>query len=668
MSDVIDVVVVGYGPVGQALTIALAQFGYRVVVVEQWPSLYSLPRAVVYDHEVARILQSLGVADAMMPHTATSKTYEWRNGQGQALKVFRGMDEMAISGWPDKLGFCQPELEAILDSRVRSFGNQVEVLQGWKVVSATDEGDAVCLTASAVTENGAPLKTIRARYVVGCDGAGSLIRQAMGSSYEDLGFSADWLVVDVKPSDPQAWNNEQIQLCDPARPTTLVAGGPGRRRAEFMLLPGESREAMNNAETAWRLLAAHGWRPDNAMLERHAVYNFRGCIARKWRVGRMILAGDAAHLTPPFAGQGLCAGLRDVAALSWRLDHILRGSASPSLLESYGLERAEHARRFIQFAIELGGVICVLDPDAAAARDAYLLGPGASEEARYPESRLSASDMVRVGDPHAGDLSLQGMICVGQQKGRFDDLVGNGFVLLSLDEDVTAHLDEAQQRFMAQVGIRSLALGVDGDVIDVDGQYSKWFRSMGCRTVLIRPDFYMYGSGDAVTLIRCLKNSGLWLQNEPADLAQTQAQALATTALVTDYFRARQLAQASPTALKNWIEESREDILVLDVRNPNPALTNRILGALSIPESDLAARCGELPRNKLLVLYCWDTWCSLATSAALTLLEQGFRVKELSGGIRAWQMLGFPMVEAQACGSQPCVNDRVASASEALEP
>ncbi len=527
MSDVTDVAIVGYGPVGQALAIALAQLGYRVVVLEQWPSLYALPRAVSYDHEVARILQSLGVADAMIPHTTTSKTYEWRNGEGQALKVFRGLDEMAISGWPDKLGFCQPALEAILDFRVRSFGDQVEVLQGWKVVSARDEGDGVCLTASAVIGNGAPLKTIRARYVVGCDGAGSLIRQAMGSSYEDLGFSADWLVVDVKPSDCGAWNSDQIQLCDPARPTTLVSGGPGRRRAEFMLLPGESKDGMNNSETAWRLLAPHGWGPDNAILERQAVYTFRGCIARKWRVGRMILAGDAAHLTPPFAGQGLCAGLRDVAALSWRLHHVLRGSANQSLLESYGSERAEHARRFIEFAIELGGMICVLDPNAAAERDAYFLGPGASEDACFPQSRLTASDMVRIGDPHAGDLSLQGLICIGQQKGRFDDLVGNGFVLLSVDKDVTAHLDMAQQRLMKQLGIRSVVLGADGDAIDVEGRYSKWFKTLGCRTVLIRPDFYIYGSGDASTLVGCLQNSGLWLQDNPAD----QPQALAAAAL-----------------------------------------------------------------------------------------------------------------------------------------
>lgn len=650
MTDVIDVAIVGYGPVGQALTIALAQFGYRVTVMERWPSLFSLPRAVVYDHEVARILQSLGTAEAMIPHTVRSRTYEWRNGEGKPLKVFRGMNETAISGWPQNLGFHQPSLEAIQDGRARSFGDQVEVLRGWEVVTAQEEGDSVCLAARNATADDAPLKTIRARYVVGCDGAGSLIRQAMGSSYEDFGFSADWLVVDVMPIDPATWNDHAIQVCDPARPTTLVPGGPGRSRAEFMLLPGESKADMNNPETAWRLLAAHGWDPSNAVLERHAVYTFRGCVARKWRAGRMMLAGDAAHLTPPFAGQGLCAGLRDVAALSWRLDCVLRGSASPALLDSYGQERAEHVRRFIEFAIELGGVVCVLDPVAAAARDAYMLGPGAHEEARYPEPRLTASDMVRIGDPCAGNLSFQGLVRVGPHTGRFDDLIGNGFVLLSLDEDPTTHLTAAEKRFMKQLKIRSVVLGTDGaDVVDVDGKYREWFERMGCRTVLIRPDFYIYGTGDASTLLRCLQSNHLWRQ----DASPVPSAHLQDTALVTDYFRARQLAHVSPATLKSWFDASREDFVLVDVRNPNPALTHRIAGALICPERELEVRWKELPRNKLLVLFCWDTWCGLATSAAITLLDKGFRVKEMSGGIAAWQMLRLPTQEEGARATPP---------------
>jgi len=525
MTDIADVAIVGYGPVGQALAIALAQLGHRIVVVERWPSLYNLPRAVVYDHETARILQMLGVADAMTPHVAVCKTYEWRNGNGQALKVFHGLDKIEISGWPDKVGFCQPSLEKVLDARVRSFGRQVELLQGWEVI-ATDEGpDETVLTIRPTENVSAPLKSVRARYVVGCDGANSVIRRLMGSSYQDLGFSADFLVVDIVPKDPSAWTDEQVQICDPARPTSLISGGPGRRRAELMLLPGESREAMNTPEVAWRLLEKHGWTPENGTLERHTVYTFKGAIATQWRIGRMMLAGDAAHLTPPFAGQGLCAGLRDVAALSWRLHSVLGGDANASLLDTYGVERAEHARRFTDFAIMLGGIICILDPEAAAGRDAYMLGPGANDEARFPDSRLTSSGLVHAGDPQGGKLALQANVRGAGRTGRFDDLIGNGFILLGLDEDPSLQLDPEEKRFMQLLEIKSCQIG-EGNVEDIDGAYRRWFEAMGCRTVLIRPDFYIYGSGDASSMIRALRQSGYWNQSSTTETTISISQAI----------------------------------------------------------------------------------------------------------------------------------------------
>ena len=168
---------------------------------------------------------------------------------------------------------------------------------------------------------------VQARYLVGADGAHSVIRAAMGSSLMDLGFSADWLVVDVQPrpgTKLSVDDDVMLQICDPARPTTVVSGGPGRRRWEFMALEGETLEDLNCVERAWALLAPWHVTSEHAVLERHAVYRFRGAVADKWRQGRVFIAGDAAHLTPPFAGQGLCAGVRDAAALAWRLDFALR--------------------------------------------------------------------------------------------------------------------------------------------------------------------------------------------------------------------------------------------------------------------------------------------------------------------------------------------------------
>ncbi|AMU04676.1 MULTISPECIES: bifunctional 3-(3-hydroxy-phenyl)propionate/3-hydroxycinnamic acid hydroxylase [Burkholderia] len=512
-----DVAIVGYGPVGQAMAIGLAELGHSVLVLERWPSLYPLPRAIVYDHEIARIFQSLDVADALAPHTALSSSYEWRNAQGEPLKVFNGLDKLGISGWPQRLGFSQPYLERTLDKRARSFGDQISILQGWQVTALEQVEDGVVLEATETKDPTSPPKRYLLKYIVGCDGAGSFVRRAMGSEYEDLGFSSDWLVVDVLPVDPERWTNELIQICDPARPTTNVSGGPGRRRFEFMLLEGESKDDMNSESTAWKLLAPYGWTPQSAVLERHAVYTFRGCVATQWRNDRIMIAGDAAHLTPPFAGQGLCAGIRDVASLTWRLDLLLKERVHSDILDAYGTERSYHVRQFIEFAIELGKVICVLDPVTAAKRDAWLLGEGAHDEDRFPNPRLPPSDCLRYGDPLAGQLSLQARVRVGEQVGRFDDLVGGGFVLLSLNSHSMKELSPSQRAFMLFAGVQSVSMEQGGPVEDVDGSYREWFSTLGCEAVLIRPDFYIFGGGAPAELVNEFASAGYWIRPHVLD-------------------------------------------------------------------------------------------------------------------------------------------------------
>ncbi|WP_322046501.1 bifunctional 3-(3-hydroxy-phenyl)propionate/3-hydroxycinnamic acid hydroxylase [Paraburkholderia sp. J67] len=554
-----DVAIVGYGPVGQALAAALLSRGHRVLVLERWPSLYALPRAVVYDHEAARILQSIGVADDMQMHTALSPRYEWRNGRGEVLKAFDGLDRGGISGWPERTSFSQPSLEQALDRKVRSFGERVRILQGWQVGSLVEQADGV--TLSAVTPDATPreARAFRTKYVVGCDGAGSFVRDAMGARYDDLGFSADWLVVDVLPTNPADCPNELIQYCDPARPTTHVSGGPGRRRFEFMLLPGETKESMNHVDNAWQLLASHGWDKSNAMIERHAVYTFRGCVAGQWRNGRLMIAGDAAHLTPPFAGQGLCAGLRDVAALAWRLDLVLKGLAYPHVFNSYAIERKPHVRRFIDFAIELGKVICEIDPADAARRDAALLGAGAPADDHFPPSTLSSSDCLRAGDPFAGELSVQGRVRIGDATGRFDDLAGSGFTLIAWEHDPRAAFTVAQNAWLDRAGIKVVTVGAQQMAADVDGTYEAWFAQLGCRAVLVRPDFYLFGAGEALELVRDLQTAFHWVMPGHAAGATRSF-----SGLVSAHLGSCLHAKVGPTVLKGWMAAARPDVAVID--------------------------------------------------------------------------------------------------------
>ncbi|GAA3310886.1 hypothetical protein GCM10020295_79160 [Streptomyces cinereospinus] len=350
--------IVGFGPVGQTLALLLGRAGHDVIVLERWPSPYDLPRAAHFDHEIGRIFQAAGVGEEVRALTDPVRDdYEWRNAAGETL-VRIDWSRNGLSGWPTANFFSQPQLEAVLANAVEGLAT-VTLRRGCEVVDL-EAGD----TSVRLTANGAG--DVRARYVIGADGANSFVRSTMATSVTDLGFFYDWLVVDVLPHDQAEWSPKNWQLCDPERPTTLVSGGPGRRRWEFVRLPHENAEELNTPEAAWRLLEPWGRTPDNTTIERHTVYTFQARWVDRWREGRLFLAGDAAHQMPPFAGQGMCSGLRDAMNLAWKLGLVLDGRADPALLDTYTSERSEHVQHAIGMSMALGQVICVLDPDAAA--------------------------------------------------------------------------------------------------------------------------------------------------------------------------------------------------------------------------------------------------------------------------------------------------------------
>ncbi len=408
MSEPFDVAIVGYGPVGQTLAILLAQRGWRIGVFEKQPAPYPLPRAVHFDHEVARILQAAGLGEALPRLTEPADVYEWRNAKGETLLRI-GSREAGLSGWPEANMFSQPELERALDARARALPN-VAVHRGAEVVDLEARGESVEVTVQCDDRR----REVHARAVVGCDGANSFVRGRIGARVTDLGFFFDWLIVDVVPHEPRVWDPINEQICDPARPTTVVSGGPGRRRWEFMRLPSEEVADLNNEATAWRLLEP--WRLDrtNATLERHAVYTFQARWVDDWRRGRIFLAGDAAHQMPPFAGQGMCSGIRDAANLAWKLDQWLRGTADERLLDTYASERIPQVRQVIEFSIELGKVICVPDRDQAAARDEAMIAANPGD--RPHAAATDAGD--RAGSRHAGRCVGGTSVLASRGRGR----------------------------------------------------------------------------------------------------------------------------------------------------------------------------------------------------------------------------------------------------------
>jgi flavoprotein hydroxylase len=518
MSVDTDVLIVGDGPVGQTLALLLARQGRQVTVVDRWPEPYTLSRAVAFDSEAARVLASLGLTGYITEETEPSGRYVWQNAAGKILLDIQG-SPTGWCHWADSTSMYQPGLESALTAQ-GARQPTLRVLRGYEAVEATDHGDHVEV---ACVDGAGGRHVLSARWLVGCDGANSFVRDRIGTPSRDLNFSRDWLICDVVLHEARAFDPNNLQICDPARPRTAASAGPGHRRWEFMRLEGESVAELDTPGSAWRLLGMFGLTPRNATLLRHAVYTFRSRSAERWRSGRMLIAGDAAHVMPPFAGQGMCSGIRDAANLAWKLGLVLDGQAGDSVLDSYAEERARHVQHAIRMSVDLGKVICQLDPRAAADRDEVMLaarergvGTGAPQAPVHPlRSGLLFRGGGTAGGRLTGGLSPQGRVRRGAETGLFDEVVGTGFVLLAA-EDPRPFLDAPTREFLNGLGTRVVtvvpddaAAGGPDVVADVDGRYLPYLAGAGARAVLIRPDYYVFGQvtadEDYVSLVEDLR-------------------------------------------------------------------------------------------------------------------------------------------------------------------
>ena len=487
-----DVAVVGGGPVGKMAALMLGRRGHSVLLLERKQEAYPLPRAVAHDAEIARLLQSVGmpvdsIPDAVEPY---DDLYVWVNAAGETLHLvdWRGYD---TSGWNNTYFYNQPALERHLEAALEQC-HDVTVRRGSHATVDSQDADGVTISAGG--------ETIRARYVVAADGANSATRRHLGIEWTDLGYFFDWLVVDVIPGPDMAELTIAKQVADPVRPTTVVPAGPGRRRWEFMRLEGETDEELTRPSRIWELLEPFGVTPENAQIERGVVYTFASGWASDFRRGRVLLAGDAAHLMPPFAGQGLAAGLRDCLNLSWKLDLVLRGVVDATVLDTYGSERAAHVSDFIDFSVSLGKIICILDPEEAARRDTAMIAALASGSAPEPPPRPRLGEGLYRGE-QGGYLSWQGRIDTEDRHDvRFDDVFGPAALIIR-SGDEAERLSDDQAARLAELGVVVTCFdpafsgsGVVATFGDLNGTYAEWLDEIGADAVLVRPDLYVFGA------------------------------------------------------------------------------------------------------------------------------------------------------------------------------
>nr|WP_187284636.1 bifunctional 3-(3-hydroxy-phenyl)propionate/3-hydroxycinnamic acid hydroxylase [Streptomyces sp. uw30] len=502
-----DVVIVGYGPVGAMMANLLGQAGIRTIVLERDVKPHTMPRAGATDDEVIRVFQAAGLVDQLLPVLDLGQSTQFLSAHGDPLVTMRPTG--GHNGFPQLAFFYQPELERVLHEGAARYPH-VTVRMGARVEGLHEDGDGVTVWARAGCR-GRQTAT-RARYVVACDGGRSTVRNLRCIEFTGSTYAQPWLVVDAKLEAPLADVTSFQFIGNPDRPGVTLPLPGTHHRWEFMVLPGENHAELATLENARRLISP--WvDPDRISILRHIVYTFHARAAARWRSGRVLLAGDAAHLMPPFAGQGLSSGLRDAHNLAWKLAAVIADDADPSLLDSYENERRPHVTRMTRLTRFSGAMVQTRRRRVATVRDALLKKaahlPYFTEGRFKPDLRYSSGAF----DPsrrQAGAGHAFPQPTVRTPEGRLrplDDLIGSGWALLGRDLDPQAHLRSDGRALWTSLGATYLSIGRPGHrlarcevgtvaVEDLDGYALDFFDRHGADFAIVRPDRIVFAMAD----------------------------------------------------------------------------------------------------------------------------------------------------------------------------
>lgn len=550
MSKHYDVVVVGLGPTGLTLAHLLGRRGLSTLVLEREPEFYGNARAVYTDDEALRVFQTAGVADDIHVDMNVDSAVQWVKADGTPLIQFR--ETKRPRWWPVVNFLYQPYLETKLETLLARYPH-VEVLRGREVLDFTQDAHGVTVVHAASTGNrygkqenvvSDERDTVRASYLVGADGGRSVIRTSLGIEMSGKSFPERWLVVDLAAkAGVDAFRHLPYFdfVCDPEMPVVSCPQPGGHHRFEFALTDDDDKDHFEADATVQKLIGRYV-DVNEVEVRRQLVYTFNAVTADRWREGRVLLAGDAAHMTPQFVGQGMNAGVRDADNLSWKLEAVLRQGADSKILDSYESERKPHAQSMIDFSVFNKAVVSVKNPALASARNALMWTslhiPGLAGWVRQagmkPKPRLKKGaylGLARGIRGAEGTLSPQPMVRhYDGRPARFDDAVGIGWAVVGVGVDPTralrrpegpsrnadpftqlnatfATLYESGARPQGTAGERN-----DGvvDLEDTTGDFTCWMRRRGIRhgdLVVLRPDKFVFAaSSDGTAITRALQD------------------------------------------------------------------------------------------------------------------------------------------------------------------
>lgn len=477
----VPVVIVGAGPTGITAATLLAQYGIECLVLDRWSSVYPQPRAVHLDDEIYRIVARLGIAEEFAAISRPALGLRLLDKTTRVLAEFHRDPARSVHGFPQANMFDQPDFEALLRANLEHYPS-AQLRADAEVTDIDDDGQGGILVTFCDRADGAK-HVVEAKYVLGCDGANSVVRSCIGADMHDLKFDQRWLVVDIATTaDLDQWDGVH-QVCDPSRAATYMRIGESRYRWEFQLLPGETADDYASLEALRPLIAR--WvdhlPPTDLTLVRVTEYTFRAKVAERWRRGNIFLLGDAAHLTPPFIGQGMGAGLRDAMNLAWKIVGVLNGGLPPTVLDTYEQERKPHTRFMIAMALSMGWAMTAGGDVGNVIRRLVVprlhLVPGLRD--KLVESRTPALRRSALVSKARAPWQLAGTLCpnpVTADGIRLDAVLGNGFAMVTTKRPLAFQCALLEER------------GAVVHIAELGSELAHWLRRGRATAAIIRPD------------------------------------------------------------------------------------------------------------------------------------------------------------------------------------
>ena len=503
-----EVAILGAGPVGLTLANYLSKQGVQVTVIEQLDQLIDYPRAIGIDDEALRTIQSLGLVEQVLPHTTPNHAMRFLTPKGHCFADIQPLTREF--GFSRRNAFIQPQVDNVLLQGLKQYP-KTEVLFSRQLMEFSQ--DAQSVTLKMQNKQGQD-EVVKAQYLIACDGGNSVVRRTLNIGFDGKTAPNQWIVIDIE-NDPLATPHIYL-CCDPVRPYVSAALPHGIRRFEFMVMPGETQEELSKPENINKLLAKVLPNTHNIEVIRQRVYTHNARIAEKFRVDRILLAGDAAHIMPVWQGQGYNSGIRDAFNLGWKMALVIQGKAGPELLDSYQIERKDHAKAMIDLSVMAGHVLAPPKKWQGFVRDgiAYALNYIKPIKQYLLEMRFKPMPQYHDGvlipntqkNSPVGKMFIQPKVqLVTGEHVLLDDVIGNDFAILAWGVDPQWGLSTVSMQQWKKLGVKFIQVlpaiqlqnekrkEYDGVICvgDIGTEIRTWFGRTNDSMVILRPDRFV---------------------------------------------------------------------------------------------------------------------------------------------------------------------------------